>query len=269
MDFDDDGADDLVDNCPELANPQTDEDGDRLGDHCDNCPLQENTRQADQDGDGIGDLCDPHPVTRGDCLVVFDSFADPAGFAERWEVLATGGSPTVTPNEGSVTFAAPPGVNAMLLARNQQDIFDVQLVMSVALEDPAASVAVVSGSTSFDSTFSCNLRFATATTPPELRLNGYGPTGSFSSGGMMITLAVGDRLLFRFTGKTIAGADIPECFADYGYSLGLADAKYVSPVPVLRGSFGAGFLGQAGELLSIAAYRFDPLATTCAPAVIR
>jgi hypothetical protein len=268
-DLDDDGFDDLVDNCPALFNPQTDEDGDGLGDHCDNCPLQENTRQADQDGDGIGDTCDPHPVTRGDCLVMFDSFIEPAGFTERWEVVAKGGTPTVTAGDGSVRIDAPTGVSAMLLARNHSDLFDVQLVMAVQLRDPATAAAAVSGTTSFDSTFWCNLRVVATTSPPELALQGYSAGGSFSSGSIMTTVAVGERLAFRFTGTTDTGVAIPRCFAEYGFSVGLSDAKYVSPVPDLRGSFGAGVIGVTGELFGLAAYRFDPMGAACAPAVIR
>ncbi len=43
-----------------MTNPdQANNDGDNLGNACDNCPDTPNNDQADTDGDGIGDACDP------------------------------------------------------------------------------------------------------------------------------------------------------------------------------------------------------------------
>lgn len=61
-DTDGDGRADLVDNCPDVSNPdQADSDSDGPGDICDNCPEIENPDQNDDDGDGVGDLCDLCP----------------------------------------------------------------------------------------------------------------------------------------------------------------------------------------------------------------
>jgi MYXO-CTERM domain-containing protein len=58
-DYDNDGLEDDLDNCPWVANTdQGDTDGDGIGDHCDNCPAIPNPEQGDLDGDGIGDACD-------------------------------------------------------------------------------------------------------------------------------------------------------------------------------------------------------------------
>lgn len=39
---------------------QTDSDGDRVGDECDNCPQTSNPAQTDSNYSGVGDSCDGH-----------------------------------------------------------------------------------------------------------------------------------------------------------------------------------------------------------------
>jgi len=59
-DFDGDGYEDDVDNCPFRPNrDQADSDGDGVGDVCDNCKTTSNDDQLDTDADGLGDACDP------------------------------------------------------------------------------------------------------------------------------------------------------------------------------------------------------------------
>lgn len=87
-DLDHDGITNLLDNCPERANPgQADEDSDLRGDACDNCPPIFNLAQADRDGDGVGDDCDPHPDAGGDKIVLFESFD--GGIPPTWTRTGT------------------------------------------------------------------------------------------------------------------------------------------------------------------------------------
>ncbi|MEM7244408.1 MAG: thrombospondin type 3 repeat-containing protein [Acidobacteriota bacterium] len=61
-DFDVDGVDNELDNCPcEFNRSQGDFDGDGLGDACDPCPTVVDLG-LDTDGDGLGDACDPCPL---------------------------------------------------------------------------------------------------------------------------------------------------------------------------------------------------------------
>jgi len=62
-DSDGDGVVKLLDNCPNIYNPdQTDTDNDGSGDICDNCLGTANPNQADADSDGVGDICDNCPL---------------------------------------------------------------------------------------------------------------------------------------------------------------------------------------------------------------
>ena len=66
-DDDNDGRSDGLDNCPLVANPgQEDQDNEGIGDACDNCPTVPNFNQADADQDGIGDVCDCACPCHGD-----------------------------------------------------------------------------------------------------------------------------------------------------------------------------------------------------------
>ena len=62
-DTDADCFEDVVDNCPTVANPgQQNSDADALGDACDNCLAVANADQQNSDADALGDACDNCPT---------------------------------------------------------------------------------------------------------------------------------------------------------------------------------------------------------------
>ncbi|NIQ19451.1 MAG: hypothetical protein GTN95_04450 [Gammaproteobacteria bacterium] len=107
LDGDGDRVPDVLDNCPEVANPdQADNDGDGQGDACDadddddgvpdgrdNCPLDANPGQEDNDGDGLGDACDPDDDNDG----VADG-ADACVFSDVTPTVVIDGCDSGTPN---------------------------------------------------------------------------------------------------------------------------------------------------------------------------
>lgn len=70
LDSSNDGVPDVIDNCPDMSNPnQLDTDNDEVGDACDNCPNTPNPTQTASPGnptDGrglvVGDSCAPEPM---------------------------------------------------------------------------------------------------------------------------------------------------------------------------------------------------------------
>jgi hypothetical protein len=81
-DEDADGVEDVLDNCPALANAdQADGDLDAVGDACDNCPLEPNPGQEDTFGAvGVGDACDCPCFTALDVTALLLALQDVATY---------------------------------------------------------------------------------------------------------------------------------------------------------------------------------------------
>jgi hypothetical protein len=74
-DKDQDGIPDMMDNCPDVANPdQANEDGDKFGDACDPCPPFRDELSSDLDRDGVPNACDPNLMVTGDRIELFEGF---------------------------------------------------------------------------------------------------------------------------------------------------------------------------------------------------
>jgi hypothetical protein len=57
--------------------PQHDEDGDGVPDVLDNCPQIPNPDQLDSDGDHVGDMCDPEPTIARQSIALFSPMTGP------------------------------------------------------------------------------------------------------------------------------------------------------------------------------------------------
>ena len=100
IDFDNDGVVNETDNCPEISNPQQDDnDFDGIGDVCDNCPAEANPKQLDfdeigdvcedDDADGLMDSADncPSIANKNQADADGDGFGDPCDQGNRTSVF--------------------------------------------------------------------------------------------------------------------------------------------------------------------------------------
>ena len=107
IDGDGDGIPDVVDDCPNAANPrQENEDGDRFGDICDPCPVAADNNPPDADLDGVADACDPRPLVPGDKIVLFEGFHD--GVPASWAKLGnwSAGADLVATNSAGIVSSS-------------------------------------------------------------------------------------------------------------------------------------------------------------------
>jgi hypothetical protein len=193
-DTDDDGIVDAVDNCPAVKNAdQFDSDADGRGDRCDDCPLIANGDRDDFDHDGIGDACDPHPKDTKDCLLLVDSFADPALFAPSWTTSGITTTTTVTPNPGYVAIVPDSSATVTLTANAfSQDVADVIVRGTRQVGDPTLVMAMTAYS-SQSSGYGCELGLLTIGTVPPSVTPGRLIPGSPVTDGFVMRLIVDPR----------------------------------------------------------------------------
>ena len=119
---DDDGIDDSVDNCPEIANPfQEDEDEDGVGSLCDNCPSSTNPDQANSD--------------RPEVVATIDDFESGSlsgwSFAQSTDGAAQGGRPAGAWNTTVVSPCLEGNSAVRLVAEATRDLFPHQVNASI------------------------------------------------------------------------------------------------------------------------------------------
>jgi hypothetical protein len=271
VDSDGDGLIDERDNCPTVPNPdQRDEDSDSLGDVCDNCPLIANPKQeAAGDDDGFGDLCDPHPVDAGDCLLVQDTFSDPAAFAAHWQVISNEVSPQVQPSAGEISISPILFAGGIaVVARDgvpigeRVDVIAVSRLDSVTPESDV-EIGAVTNVAAIGDGFRCDLMngnrgLAVAAQVPNFVSP---PTRPLS------TQPVQQRLVLRLATELVGIRTNVHCRIDYGIAAGAADTN-IDNAAATTGGAGVFTSHDPLVLEAIELSRFQP-GVPCPAPIIR
>ena len=268
-DLDDDGYDDDIDVCPDVADEQADEDGDRVGDACDSCPLVANAKQGDFDGDGVGDPCDPHPATSGDCLVLFDSFADPDAFVDRWDVLASGTNATAEPFDGGVRLVADAMSKILLSPRGVSGAVDVELLADATSTVTTGRLGVFRDSSDAGDEQRCIVIPTPDMTIAALEMRLKNSLQDEYASFLLTTAAVDSRTRIRMTSRTAANTPALGCQIEHGVAVGVTQR----PVAASAMPAGArmGITATAGTLVvrGYAVRSFEPSRTVCPDPVRR
>jgi len=269
-DIDEDGVLDVEDNCVTTPNPpppgqtvQIDTDLDTIGDACDNCALLSNVEQrAVGDGDELGDLCDPHPTSGSDCLVVLDTFADPARLFEHWQVVggdrasvvAEVGRLSLRPRTGENLALAAIGADGMLLG----DDHDLLVRGKIPQAPDGAIFHVVTDAALPSFGFGCGLRFVTV---PNIEVSVAAIGGPSTGNTAELTPPVDDDFVIRLASRSVESPFAKVCRVEYGVSVGIQSFGGQQP----KGWTGVRTVGAAVEITGIALTK-HVASGTCPPA---
>ena len=277
IDRDRDGIVNELDNCPDIPNSdQNDIDADGRGDVCDNCPLQDNHDQADLDHDGVGDACDAHPITPGDCLVLLDTFGDPAAFATHWQVIATVQPPEIQAVPHSVTIATASSAAVIALDTAGAVIAGMHDVVVHGRHTVARHDADMGAVTGFVASPAQSSNCA-----PSLDAINHNLFGYFRATGVGYTALgipieppqqLGDELSIALDASDVPATQQATCRLGLGVSIGANGFSSVGSFPATGGSGIAFTIGTGdtvvGKLDAFALYRsFGP--TACPAPIVR
>ncbi len=265
-DTDGDTINDALDNCIAIPNlGQDDADADGKGDVCDNCTFLRNTDQSDVDHDTIGDACDPHPEDGGDCLILVDTFTDPAAFSQHWEILAEAGdTPEVTPGAGMVRLRPHPPSKVGIVARGEDGavlggVFDVTIRGSVTIST-TGSIAAVSNASNVKSGYACSLRG-----PTGLAISSANGTSTSAYTAGLSSDPVLDVYVLRLTATTPTTQPYPDqCRVDYGVAVGVRTVT-----PMLRPTGGGAGVIADRDPTDVTAVALYQRRTPCPSPIVR
>lgn len=265
-DRDSDGTPDTTDNCIDVANDQRDTDADGIGDACDNCVHVANSGQEHAgDGDALGDVCDPHPIDDGDCLLLVDSFSDPASFDAHWRVRSDDAVPELHIDAGAVQLV--PSATSTGLAIVADDMPPVRLDVTVLATLPALTQPVAAFTNAISNTDGdrCIVQRETSGVPSILAYpSGLGP----SSRAKLSSVPIREQFLLRHATRTLANGNFEmRCRVDYGVGVAAFQAR-TSPSVDKGGASGVITTHDPITIHAIAFSRFQP-GVACPASIIR